>query len=61
MHMLRSALPRNYNQEKNVQNQMWSQNKIRSEPTSRCQQCEVNLCVKCFKPYHRQKFPELGL
>ena len=36
-----------------------SQNKIRSEPTSGCQQCQVNLCVKCFQPYHRQKFPEL--
>jgi hypothetical protein len=36
-----------------------SQNKIRSEPKSGCGQCWVNLCVKYFQPYHRQKFPVL--
>ncbi|XP_061169395.1 piggyBac transposable element-derived protein 4-like [Saccostrea echinata] len=34
--------------------------KIRSEPTSGCDKCNVNLCLKCFKPYHLEKFPELS-
>ena len=32
---------------------------VRREPTSGCEQCNVNLCVGCFKPYHKAKFPAL--
>jgi hypothetical protein len=32
---------------------------IRREPTSGCEQCGINLCVGCFKPYHKEKFPAL--
>ena len=38
---------------------MCSLQKIRTEPRTGCEQCEINLCIKCFKPYHRQKYPEL--
>ena len=31
----------------------------RREPTSGCEQCNINLCVDCFKPYHKAKFPAL--
>ena len=34
-------------------------NQIRCEPKSGCEQCEVNLCLTCFKPYHMDKHPEL--
>jgi hypothetical protein len=34
--------------------------KNRTEPTSGCEKCNVNLCVKCFKPYHVAKFPEFA-
>ena len=36
-----------------------SQNKIRKERITGCGQCQVNLCSGCFRPYHRQKFPDL--
>ena len=32
---------------------------VRREPTSGCEQCNINLCVDCFKPYHKAKFPAL--
>ena len=38
-----------------------SKRKIRKEPTTGCEQCGINLCVGCFKPYHREHFPELFL
>lgn len=38
---------------------MCAQNKTRTEPITGCEQCQVNLCIKCFKQYHRQKFPYL--
>ena len=36
-----------------------SRNGIRKEPKTGCEQCCVNLCVSCFKPFHKDKFPEL--
>lgn len=33
--------------------------KIRRERIYGCEQCGVNLCVSCFKPYHKEKHPEL--
>ena len=38
---------------------MCSLNKVRSEPVHGCEQCQVNLCITCFKPYHILKFPGL--
>ncbi|KAK3108956.1 hypothetical protein FSP39_019728 [Pinctada imbricata] len=36
-----------------------SKQKIRKEPKTGCEQCNVNLCVGCFKPYHQERHPEL--
>lgn len=36
-----------------------AKNKIRRERIHGCEQCGVNLCVTCFKPYHMEKYPEL--
>lgn len=36
-----------------------AKNKIRRERIHGCEQCGVNLCVTCFKPYHLEKHPEL--
>ncbi|XP_063436760.1 piggyBac transposable element-derived protein 4-like [Mytilus trossulus] len=36
-----------------------SQNIIRKEPKTGCAQCNVNLCIECFRPYHRKLFPQL--
>ena len=36
-----------------------AKNKIRRERIYGCEQCGVNLCVGCFKPYHREKHLEL--
>ncbi|XP_033728229.1 piggyBac transposable element-derived protein 4-like [Pecten maximus] len=36
-----------------------SKNGLRKEPKTGCEQCGVNLCVPCFKPYHKDSFPEL--
>jgi ribosomal protein L37AE/L43A len=33
--------------------------KIRRERIYGCEQCCVNLCVACFKPYHKEKYPEM--
>ena len=32
---------------------------VRREPASGCEQCNVNLCIDCFKPYHKENFPAL--
>ncbi|XP_033741890.1 piggyBac transposable element-derived protein 4-like [Pecten maximus] len=32
---------------------------VRKEPKTGCEQCQVNLCVPCFKQYHKDNFPEL--
>ncbi|XP_033763437.1 piggyBac transposable element-derived protein 4-like [Pecten maximus] len=32
---------------------------LRKEPTSGCEQCQIHLCVACFKPYHKENFPAL--
>jgi len=37
----------------------YAKRKLRTEPKTGCEQCNVNLCVGCFKPYPREKFPEL--
>ena len=34
---------------------MCSLKKKRAEPFPGCEQCKINLCVKCFKPYHKRK------
>ena len=34
---------------------MCSMKHIRREPVTGCEQCQVNLCTKCFKPYHLLK------
>ena len=31
---------------------MCAQNGKRSEPVTACEQCQVHLCIMCFKPYH---------
>ena len=36
-----------------------AKNKIRRERIYGSEQCGVNLCVGRFKPYHREKYPEL--
>lgn len=36
-----------------------AKNKIRRERIHGCEQCGVNLCIPCFKPYHLEKHPEL--
>jgi hypothetical protein len=36
-----------------------SKKKIRREPKTGCEQCQVNLCVPCFKPFHKDKHPEM--
>ena len=33
---------------------MCSLQKIRTEPKTGCEQCEINLCIKCFKPYQTE-------
>lgn len=33
-----------------------SKKKVRCEGTMGCDQCKVNLCIDCFKPYHVAKF-----
>ena len=32
--------------------------KIRKEPKTGCEQCGVNLCIACFKPYHTENHPD---
>ena len=34
--------------------------KIRAEPAYGCEKCDVNLFIKCFKPYHLANFPEMS-
>ena len=33
----------------------WCSKKRRTETIYRCEQCQVNLCVVCFKPYHTSR------
>jgi ribosomal protein L37AE/L43A len=36
-----------------------AKHKIRRERIYGCAQCGINPCMACFKPYHKEKYPEM--